>query len=725
MLKQGDCRTLLKELPENSVDSVVTDPPYELSNDGKASASRVFLEMMFPQNANIKTELSGEDYLSFLVQKVLCLSGITGFPTPATTVPISSMTFNGKSPLGNKDVEHASISAVGVSDGETSVDIGPEGTEYLGCFMFKLANTTAALQALNSIGTGFDAGGIGVGFGITTTSYPGFLHSLTSVDIGDHNIGSFNNAFSQLISTFGRAEYLSVPRFSAGGGTVEHFSTYGALVLLALLKQTGSQVVRTLAGTRRLPAMFEPRHICVVDDITNRAVSFDIIVHNQYLASTGFMSKGWDGSKIAYDVLMWAEVLRVLKPGGHMLAFGGTRTHHRMTCAIEDAGFEIRDELDWIYASGFPKSLNVSKVIDKQAGHTRASSSVPNMKNKVYGKGMGGGEWNAPSEPAVTDAAKQWEGWGTALKPAREPIVLARKPMSVSIAKNIQEHGTGAINIDATRIGGNPGYKYAADRNGTTFHGEQGERIKQTAEKKGSEFIESSKGRWPANVLLSHSPDCVCVGSHVEPGYVINRWDDGSKPFGDGAGHPFTSEQQPDEVIEEWRCTPDCPVRQLNEQSGDRPGFVSNGNATVGETSDGVTPFRRGTGGIWHEGNGIPCGPQYSDNGGAARFFYVAKPSRAEREAGCEHLPVKTTPETVGRDPNSAGVRSPRAGAGRGAGTPLLRCTVCGCDGGGGRYVSQCVDGGSHRFEAATYVMKPDTPPEIVAQIQALLGQTL
>lgn len=380
-----------------------------------------------------------------------------------------------------------------------------------------------------------------------------------------------------------------------------------------------------------------------------------------------FMGKKWDGSGIAYDVKMWEECLRVLKPGGHMLAFGGTRTHHRMTCAIEDAGFEIRDELDWLYASGFPKSLNVSKLIDRQAGHTRASASVPNMKNKVYGKGMGGGEWNAPSEPPVTDAAKQWEGWGTALKPAREPIILARKPMDVSIGENVQKHGTGALNIDACRIG-------SEER---TYKGSGANLTKLANHAKGDTGIGSwdghskdetftAKGRWPANLLLSHSPDCVCVGAHTVPGYAINRWDDGAKPFGDGAGHPFTSEQQPDEVVEEWQCVPECPVRQLDEQSGDRPGFVSNGNATVGEASNGITPFRRGTGGIWHHGNGIPCGPQYSDNGGASRFFYVAKPSRAEREAGCEQLPVKSAGEaTGGRSEGSDGLNSPRAGAGR------------------------------------------------------------
>jgi hypothetical protein len=140
-----------------------------------------------------------------------------------------------------------------------------------------------------------------------------------------------------------------------------------------------------------------------------------------------FMGKKWDASGIAYDVSMWAECLRVLKPGGHLLAFGGTRTYHRMTCAIEDAGFEIRDSIHWIYGSGFPKSLDVSKTIDKTGIQLITA-------------------------PATAAAAAKWEGWGTALKPAHEPVVVARKPLAGTVAANVLEHGTGALNIDADPV---------------------------------------------------------------------------------------------------------------------------------------------------------------------------------------------------------------------------------------------------------------------------------
>ena len=167
-----------------------------------------------------------------------------------------------------------------------------------------------------------------------------------------------------------------------------------------------------------------------------------------------FMGKSWD-----YDVpqkKVWEEVFRVLKPGAHLLAFFGSRTYHRGVVQIEDAGFEIRDQIMWLYGSGFPKSHNIGKAIDKEAGAQR--KVIGNNKNfgvtrKEDGKNSFGdykGEWEL-TEPA-TEAAKQWDGWGTALKPAHEPIVVARKPITQTVAKNVLEYGTGAINIDECRV---------------------------------------------------------------------------------------------------------------------------------------------------------------------------------------------------------------------------------------------------------------------------------
>jgi DNA modification methylase len=187
----------------------------------------------------------------------------------------------------------------------------------------------------------------------------------------------------------------------------------------------------------------------------------------------GFMGKSWDASGVAYDVTVWQECLRVLKPGGHLLSFGGSRTYHRMACAIEDAGFQIRDQIMWVYGSGFPKSLNISKSIEGLL--TTGSANKTAFKN-LAGEQVDRGDWGIAKQQfthgqrdtnydetasatrlgklePTTDEAKEWNGWGTALKPAHEPIVLARKPLDGTVANNVLTHGVGGINIDGCRVG--------------------------------------------------------------------------------------------------------------------------------------------------------------------------------------------------------------------------------------------------------------------------------
>lgn len=171
-------------------------------------------------------------------------------------------------------------------------------------------------------------------------------------------------------------------------------------------------------------------------------------------ASRGFMGQNWDTGETAFAVEFWAECLRVLKPGGHVVAFSGTRTYHRMVCAIEDAGFEIRDQIGWLYGSGFPKSHDVAKAIDKAAGVE--FESAPDAGVGFMGPDGPGGynvtKHQLRRKGESTTAAKAWAGWGTALKPAWEPICLARKPLDGTVVSNVLAHGTGAINIDGCRI---------------------------------------------------------------------------------------------------------------------------------------------------------------------------------------------------------------------------------------------------------------------------------
>jgi site-specific DNA-methyltransferase (adenine-specific) len=172
------------------------------------------------------------------------------------------------------------------------------------------------------------------------------------------------------------------------------------------------------------------------------------------------MGKRWDYDVPSVEV--WAECLRVLKHGGHLLAFAGTRTQHRMAVRIEDAGFEIRDMIAWVYGSGFPKSLDVSKAIDKAAGAERevVGSKVTGGIKRARPNNAEGfsnpytvGQTAVPVTTPATPEAKQWEGWGTALKPALEPITVARKPLIGTVAENVLQHGTGAINVDGCRVG--------------------------------------------------------------------------------------------------------------------------------------------------------------------------------------------------------------------------------------------------------------------------------
>lgn len=219
----------------------------------------------------------------------------------------------------------------------------------------------------------------------------------------------------------------------------------------------------------------------------------------------GFMGKSWDSTGIAYDVELWRECLRVLKPGGHLLAFGGSRTYHRLACAVEDAGFEIRDQIMWVYGSGFPKSLNIAKALDKQAGVPIKVGKAFKVAGEYGGRDLRdpelqGADRDAMRHQAVTDEAKRWVGWGTALKPAHEPIVVARKPLSGTVAANVLEWGVGGLNIDGCRVG-TEGGTYNSREALPSVNGIYGDGLN------GGKVLELNKGRWPANLIHDGSDE--------------------------------------------------------------------------------------------------------------------------------------------------------------------------------------------------------------------------
>ena len=245
-------------------------------------------------------------------------------------------------------------------------------------------------------------------------------------------------------------------------------------------------------------------------------------------SSKGFMGKAWDGGDVAFRPETWAAVLRVLKPGGHLCAFSATRTYHRMASAIEDAGFELRDMIAWLYGSGFPKSHDVSKGIDKALGRERAKVLIPagQVRNpKTTGGGKDGAEGasrpfivkaiedgfheavsdEAVSDEAVSDEAVFWQGWGTALKPAIEPICLARKPLAApSVAANVLKHGTGALHVDACKVEARKARKTA-----TGGMSSKASPIFGAFNNGKAEPFETTLGRWPANVVHDGSDEVV------------------------------------------------------------------------------------------------------------------------------------------------------------------------------------------------------------------------
>jgi site-specific DNA-methyltransferase (adenine-specific) len=367
----------------------------------------------------------------------------------------------------------------------------------------------------------------------------------------------------------------------------------------------------------------------------------------------GFMSKEWDSTGIAFQSETWKAILRVLKPGGMLLAFGGTRTFHRIACAVEDAGFEVRDTLIWMYGSGFPKSLDISKAVDKMKGAVRTEQIGPSYRVIDPKKSRPGfakiGRRNDSNEnitkeyfqtaPATPQAAL-WQGYGTALKPAFEPIILAMKPLDGTFAENALKHGVVGVNVDGGRIGEEdiPAKVAAVAKAIATEYprgcgGEASAKRRYT--NRGNTNIAatpgprggSASGRWPANVILSHSPDCVQIGTRPAESYKINRFKDGAKPFGGGAGHEYESEEVAGGEVEVWACVPGCPVRMLDEQSGVSTSIGGKGSKSQHPHYDGHTIGHYLTGIRAHMGG-------LGDSGTASRFFYTAKASSSERSVG-------------------------------------------------------------------------------------------
>lgn len=312
----------------------------------------------------------------------------------------------------------------------------------------------------------------------------------------------------------------------------------------------------------------------------------------------GFMGKKWDASGIAYNVELWKKALKVLKPGGHLLAFGGTRTFHRIACAIEDAGFEIRDCIMWLYGSGFPKSHNIGLDIDKLQGCPDRGHRIA-VANRFHPDGTlePNGE-NLPKYEGKTEKGKKWSGWGTALKPAYEPIIMARKPIEETVAKNCLKYGVGGLNIDACRI---------ALNNGETKKGGFGDAksgFQKGIGNSGDEdykcdWKEDSSGRFPANIIHDGSEEATAgmpIGG--QNGSIAKPYDMNNRVYGEyGQCNTWEAYQDSGSAARYFYCAKasnkdrdDGLIDFETKETGDLQGGRKEGSAgSIMKNADGST----------------------------------------------------------------------------------------------------------------------------------------
>lgn len=518
----GNCLDVLPTLPAMSIDSVVTDPPYGLSAaSGLQSDSDCVFNTLrnigFPKlyKWDVKSGKKGD--LSSIVSSSLPLGGVnrTVGVKPGVGMPKRPVNLKGDTVVQKKVHTGSVPSGAGVSDSNLRSEIDSEFGEFIGDFLLKLRDVNpvrSSRHASDSCLAEVFAGGFAVPISpVLPSDFPCLEGVSVPVSSGDENVGLSNDSRRQPGSSAGvvtpsGAVNTFMLRFELSRGPVELKATYRASAENACLEESRSELVRASSTTSCLATVAKSHRVCFVSTTTDgtltrywfhlwtpRRMDFSGIV-----PTGGFMGKSWDST--LPDPEVWRAVLRVLKPGGYLLAFSGTRTYHRMVSAIEDAGFEVRDCLMWVYGSGFPKSHNVSKGIDKMYGHERrVVSQVTDRRGDGTVLGVGHSPAMTDDTP-ISEEAEVWDGWGSALKPSLEPICLAMRPLDGNIQRNVREHGTGALNIEACRIGTDGGTR----RLEQTPVGPSGWRT-------GGEIGVTGSGRWPANLCHDGSEEVLAL----------------------------------------------------------------------------------------------------------------------------------------------------------------------------------------------------------------------
>lgn len=625
----GDCLEKMRGIPDNSIDSIVTDPPYGLSYGGTKgfaeSVRNILFDIVLPDLYDTNTTggrlgkfVGPLDSITFLDFMNRTLGEETRVAVPESTVDFQSYVTRQleiknatKPPVASTN---SPLAGVGNSKSvefcrDYILQLRPNGNTPLG-------NSQSSL--FRQLGPGCFCVPIIIPSNSECSRFLGTLQPPSSSFLSDivrffNNPKSFAEGSAFVLTSSG-AEVRTMLAFDMRRRTIELIPAHGTFKQDCLFQLSCAEPIR--AGTRAsgLPAKFEPCSFSFVGDTTDRTITFHFhkeILRMLHYTRKGFMGKGWDAEVPSVEV--WEECLRVLKPGGFLLSFGGSRTHHRIWCSIEDAGFEIRDTLMWLYGSGFPKSLNVSKAIDKAEGAER----------EVVGSNVDGSLRNAEAD---TDTAKQWDGWGTALKPAFEPIILARKPLSEkTVAANVLRWGCGAINVDGCRVGiGTNDFK--GKGGGGTHPRTPEQKVPYSGGYAERGAIDHSSGRWPANVILSHHPECVQRGVKKVKSGTAGIYSGKNQWFGSGPGFLDKEATYADsdglETVEDWQCHPDCPVGMFPQTS----------THSTGKNS----PADYQTKSVFGAGYKSGAKPYEGNSGSAARFFYCAKASKRERNAGLE-----------------------------------------------------------------------------------------
>ncbi len=555
VLHHGDCLDVLAAMPDASVDAIVTDPPYSLTDRREQYCAGDVL-----RDAIVTDAQHGD------AERAKSLVTLRITVAPALAVRVRGVDLDGDVAAGEEEVDNDGAPGRQGDDMLMNEGHAVAGEERLsGTFRLWVRKGSArCIGACRCLGQHGDG--------------------LIRVPVRLRNDSLGESERTPGIVALGGAELAAVLALDVARGTGELLPASGADTLDQPFELLCPEFVGAGAGARRLASVAESSGVGGVGAPADRALSFDLVAHRAVLSwrptvLRGFMSSLWDGTGVETDTRLWRECLRVLKPGGHCLAFGSPRTWHNLQTAIEKSGFEIRDSIAYLYGSGFPKSMDVGKAIDKAAGAERAvvgsrtltgtaASSSAHVGNLAGGSGVGAVKVVDVTAPATPDA-EQWQGWGTALKPAFEPVVVARKPPKGTVAANVLAWGTGALNIDGCRVEGEF----------TSGWSKSGSKASENDSMSGPNYARDPKpdnpaGRWPANVVL------------------------------------------------------DGPMAAaLDEQSGTSESRIGKPRGAASGDGWGMTA----------------TGAEYADSGGASRFFYTAKAASAERPKanGIAHPTVK------------------------------------------------------------------------------------